>query len=1141
MRGGRFQQKTSEDATLRNAEALFESRTVVEIREVEANTRKEIEEKKEELRQLVGASYRDLIESADSIANMKNSCHNVALNIQHMELGFASLKESLAIPHPPSTPQHIDIEKKKREKLYGIGSRVKYVVDTPEKIWGCLDEHMYLEGAQRYFRARKVQTLLTESEAKGENLSHFPLLLHQWSLVEALRAQISQRSRDRLLDSGLEVKQYAVALAAVAVIDELSPTQIVLFFFETRRAWLRGHLSTAMAARSRFRKKKGTNGAAKSLILNEEKGKGDAGSEEQVDVREIASILSKAANIIQISLCEAGKLFLEVNGDAPLFFSTVLSSPPGSQLFGGIPNPDDEVKLWKLHWEKLETRMGSLAGQFLSETCTAWIHTCQADLTVEGNLLLECVDSGKDLETMEGLIRSDCDSRKALEGSLEWLESAFGKPIDSPWDYVIALLLKEPLNLWSILFERMFVERAKGIVVSELAKIEVESTVDSVLVSIDSSLSVDRQGGSNVAFRPLGHGSTDLTWYAGIETDKKLNDLSEVATGFQGRAHEEETLGISNIYLGPEVSQLKDGVNTRLKRVLEDFVSFIHAQQNPARSEELAPYLQEHCCTWMASIINRLISKIVVILGETGNAVGNIEKTVFFTKHSSGKKDKAGSIKRLLDAAELDSTDDSPLVEKALFLARILIAFSQHSWTLPLILHPSKPWCMKDASASDSSLPWLPSTHHRTYWLEVKDFSVEGNNPSKSGLGKISWKEGDGKSEFLKLQMALKYASLVAHSIWVSWSVERLTAVLASDLMRDDDLGSSSPLMGWEETALTQQLNEGGEEIEVKLPLPAMPSPYVISFLFKSCQEIYRVGGHALDKLVLQLFVSRLLEKVLLVYDRFISGLKDARGRVSEKGVLQLLFDLRFLGNVLSGGQQPYPNPTVFAEEEPFFSSILSSSNLARLKESLFQSDGTEQQRKRWLVSLQERLSDLLDPIDWETYKSPLWENEQQSYQRCAVIFGFLVQLRRLYKDTAQRPPLNAESNTLKVSTSIPRFTYLPVSTPSLTKKAAFDESGSKLKNMISSEHASKLALDDESSGSVVGARPLLKSLINQVGSRFGEGTLKLGSMLTESQVSRFKDRSAAAISTFGDILPSQAAGLFSSFTAGTSRSETYY
>ena len=117
MRGGRFQQKTSEDATIRNAEALFESRTVVEIREVEANTRREIEEKKEELRQLVGASYRDLIESADSIAEMKNSCENVALNIHRIQSDFASLKERLVIQHPSASLPYIDLEKKKREKI----------------------------------------------------------------------------------------------------------------------------------------------------------------------------------------------------------------------------------------------------------------------------------------------------------------------------------------------------------------------------------------------------------------------------------------------------------------------------------------------------------------------------------------------------------------------------------------------------------------------------------------------------------------------------------------------------------------------------------------------------------------------------------------------------------------------------------------------------------------------------------------------------------------------------------------------------------------------------------------------------------------------------------------------------------------
>lgn len=74
MRGGRFQAKSNEDMNMRNAETLFEAKTVVKNREVEVYTQYEIEAKKEELRQFVGASYRDLIESADSIILMKQSC-----------------------------------------------------------------------------------------------------------------------------------------------------------------------------------------------------------------------------------------------------------------------------------------------------------------------------------------------------------------------------------------------------------------------------------------------------------------------------------------------------------------------------------------------------------------------------------------------------------------------------------------------------------------------------------------------------------------------------------------------------------------------------------------------------------------------------------------------------------------------------------------------------------------------------------------------------------------------------------------------------------------------------------------------------------------------------------------------------------
>lgn len=45
--------------------------------------------------------------------------------------------------------------------------------------------------------------------------------------------------------------------------------------------------------------------------------------------------------------------------------------------------------------------------------------------------------------------------------------------------------------------------------------------------------------------------------------------------------------------------------------------------------------------------------------------------------------------------------------------------------------------------------------------------------------------------------------------------------------------------------------------------------------------------------------------------------------------------------------------------------------------------------------------------------------------------------------------------------------------------------------------------------------------------------------MLSDGQVGKLKDRSAAAMSTFGDMLPGPAAGLLSSFTSGATRFES--
>lgn len=73
----------------------------------------------------------------------------------------------------------------------------------------------------------------------------------------------------------------------------------------------------------------------------------------------------------------------------------------------------------------------------------------------------------------------------------------------------------------------------------------------------------------------------------------------------------------------------------------------------------------------------------------------------------------------------------------------------------------------------------------------------------------------------------------------------------------------STASKGWEETII-KSVGEEGEEVDARISVPAMPSPYVVAFLFAACREIHRVGGHVLDRAVLELFAWELLDKVSL-------------------------------------------------------------------------------------------------------------------------------------------------------------------------------------------------------------------------------------------------------------------------------------
>ncbi|CAL5421079.1 unnamed protein product [Camellia sinensis] len=1051
----------------KDAESLFRTKPISEIRNVESSTRKQIQDKSEELRQLVGNRYRDLIDSADSIVLMKSSCESISANISAIHDGILLSLSSESTPKllAATSPNPA------RARIYGIASRVKYLVDTPENIWGCLDEFMFLEAAARYTRAKQVHHCLIDINNDNTILSNFPLLQHQWQIVESFKLQISQRSRERLLDHalGLSIVAYADALAAVAIVDELQPKQVLSLFLDSRKSCISQKLLNCSTA----------NTSTSSDVI---------------------SAFCQVLKIIQVSLGQIGELFLQVLSDMPLFYKVILGSPPASQLFGSIPNPDEEVRLWKLFRDKLESVMVTLERDFIAKTCSDWLKSCGKEIVnkINGRYLIDSIGSGWELASAEKLIRETMDSKQVLEASLPWLKNVFGSEIELPWNRIRELVMEDDADLWDEIFEDAFVQRMKAIIdlgYEDLTR-NVNVTESIHAIAEAPGHRVDFQAYLNRSY--LGGG----VWFM-EQNSKKAGPLA----GSRALPEENDLFSCLNAYFGAQVSQIRDAVDSCCERVLEDLLRFLESPKASLRLKDLAPYLQNKC-----------YQSISVILMELKNEL----------EHLSAALEKGNS-----EGQSVPSP--ATIVERSLFIGRVLFSFQKHSRHIPVILGSPRFWVSETTDAVSGRSASL--LRHSSITIDSPmsdspgkkrfDFSKRKTSLPTSALFGV---DDNSSPQLEELTDMIQDLSNRAYNLWISWVSDELSAILSRDLRQDDGLSTTSPLRGWEDTVVKQEQSDESQS-EMKISLPAIPSLYITSFLFRACEEIHRVGGHVLDKPILQKFALRLLEKVIGIYADFLSTAEARDSQMSDKGVLQVLLDFRFVADVLSGGD----SNTI----EELSKNVKSKFSLRR-KQDVNQ---TKSVIREQVDSLVNRLSQRLDPIDWLTYEPYLWENERQSYLRHAVLYGFFVQLNRMYTDTVQKLPTNSESNIMRCST-VPRFKYLPISAPALSSRGTTTASISTSRDDVSSRSSWKsytneelsrnIDIDDDSSFGV--AAPFLKSFM-QVGSRFGESTLKLGSMLTDGQVGRFKDKSAAAMSTFGDILPVQAAGLLSSFTASRSDS----
>lgn len=81
-----------------------------------------------------------------------------------------------------------------------IGSRVKFLVDTPEALWGQLDSKQPLVAARRFRAAVLVHNALTTA-CPDVLRRQFPLLRNQWAAIDVKRTDILFSANTMLQDA----------------------------------------------------------------------------------------------------------------------------------------------------------------------------------------------------------------------------------------------------------------------------------------------------------------------------------------------------------------------------------------------------------------------------------------------------------------------------------------------------------------------------------------------------------------------------------------------------------------------------------------------------------------------------------------------------------------------------------------------------------------------------------------------------------------------------------------------------------------------------------------------------------------------------------------------------------------------------
>ncbi|NXJ70233.1 COG1 protein, partial [Rostratula benghalensis] len=510
--------------------ALFEAHTAAELREVERRLRAGIEQKREELRQMVGERYRDLIEAADTIAEMRLSADRLLGAVRGLQRGGVARPCPAAPIRPPA-----------QESFYRAAAQLKLLLEVPEKVWGAVEAGRYLPAARLHLlggHLRRQLQLETPRARGGPVLARFPILLRQSSDCpprSLARSTILQESKSLLKSQTVSDQAVAEALCAIMLLEDSSPRQALADFLLARKL------------------------AIQQLLNQPHHGAG------------IKAQVCSLMELLTTTLYQAHALFYTVPEGMPpdpalpsgLLFSTLESTtgqlPAGE---GGVLQEEVKLSSWCKYLPEsvvefqpaLRTLAHPISQDYLRDTLQKWIAMCSEDIRAGVSNLLVYVKSVKGLAGIRDAV---------------W-ELLTSESLSQNWEAVCRRLLDKPASFWEDLLQQLFLDRLQTL--TEEGFDSISSSSKQLLTSALQELEVKPGASALSKHIQLEHNVALFLW---SESSGDLpSDAAWVSVANRGRLVK-SGLSMKAQALTPCVQSFCSALDTKLKARLEDLLSYL--------------------------------------------------------------------------------------------------------------------------------------------------------------------------------------------------------------------------------------------------------------------------------------------------------------------------------------------------------------------------------------------------------------------------------------------------------------------------------------------------------------------------------------------------------------------------------------